>query len=192
LIRHGESEGIYERLAGRSAGFGLNTTGLEQAHLTGEHVARRLKISHIYSSPRQRARETAAILGTHCGCEVDINEAFDECAYGDWTGRKFSDLEKIEEWSTFNAFRSAVAAPGGESVRDVQCRAVAEILRIRAALDAQAIAIVTHADVIRSIVTFFAGVPLDLLLRFTIDPASVTVIELAENQCRIQCVNRTS
>jgi broad specificity phosphatase PhoE len=192
LIRHGESEGIHERLAGRSAGFGLNTTGLEQANLTGEHVARRLKISHIYSSPRQRARETAAILGTHCGCEVDVNEAFDECEYGDWTGRKFSDLEKAEEWRTFNVFRSAVAAPGGESVRDVQCRAVAEILRIRAAQDGQAIAIVTHADVIRSIVTFFAGVPLDLLLRFTIDPASVTVIELAENQCRIQCVNRTS
>jgi broad specificity phosphatase PhoE len=123
---------------------------------------------------------------------VDVNEAFDECEYGDWTGRKFSDLEKAEEWRTFNVFRSAVAAPGGESVRDVQCRAVAEILRIRAAQDGQAIAIVTHADVIRSIVTFFAGVPLDLLLRFTIDPASVTVIELAENQCRIQCVNRTS
>jgi broad specificity phosphatase PhoE len=192
LIRHGESEGIYERLAGRSAGFGLSVAGLEQAHLTGEHVARKLKIRCIYSSPRQRARETAAILARHCGCEVDVNDAFDECEYGDWTGRKFSDLDQFEEWRTFNAFRSAVAAPGGESVRDVQYRAVTEILRIRAALDGQATAVVTHADVIRSIVTYFAGVPLDLLLRFTIDPASVTVIELAENQCRIQCVNQTT
>lgn len=102
----------------------------------------------------------------------------------------FEALENVEQWKLFNQFRSAVAAPGGESIRDVQYRATQALLRLHNEPTSQPIAIVTHADVIRSILAFFCGTPLDFLLRFAIDPASISIVDLTDHGPLVRCINR--
>jgi probable phosphoglycerate mutase len=102
----------------------------------------------------------------------------------------FRDLNGLAEWKTYNAFRSISAAPGGESLRDVQQRTIDALLKLHSLQPDRTSIIVTHADVIRAAVTFFCGAPLDLYLRLRIDPASVSIVELSKFGAQIHCVNR--
>ena len=49
----------------------------------------------------------------------------------------------------------------------------------------------SHGDPLRSLVAHYLGMPLDLLARFEISPASVSVLELSEWTARVLCVNHT-
>lgn len=149
-----------------------------------------LKPHCIVASPRQRAQQTAAYVAEACGISVQTEPALDECDFGSWTGMSFEALENADQWKLFNQFRSAARAPGGESLSDVQYRSVQGLLKLHSEQTAQPIAIVTHADVIRSILAFFCGTPLDLLLRFAIDPASISIVDIADHGPLVRCINR--
>ena len=96
LIRHGENE--YTRtgkLAGWTKGVSLNAAGQKQA----QALAQRLKpvpIKHIYSSPLERARETAAPLAEARGLKVVIREGLGEVRYGQWTGQSLKRLARMK------------------------------------------------------------------------------------------------
>ena len=104
----------------------------------------------------------------------------------------FEALESVAEWKHFNQFRSGSSAPEGESIADVQCRATKALLKLRAASAGQPIAIVTHADVIRSLLAFFVGIPLDFLLRLSIDPASISIVDITDYGPIVRCINRVA
>lgn len=62
LARHGHVENPKGLLYGNLAGFVLSATGRSQATALGDHIRRRgLRFSAVYSSPLERATETAFI-----------------------------------------------------------------------------------------------------------------------------------
>lgn len=144
-------------------------------------------VKQVFSSPLERCRETAEVIAGEKS--VTLRDEFQELDFGEWTGLTFSELHGLEAWRRYNAHRSTVKAPGGESAYDVQHRAVTGLLRIREENDSGVFAIVTHADVIRAVVCFVLAAPLDFLLRVQIDPASVTEIEVGEHGMRVLRVN---
>lgn len=170
-------------------GIGLTAAGHQQARELANLVAQ-FGPQRVIASPRQRAQETAAYLAMTCSVAVETEPAFDECDFGDWTGALFETLETVPEWKLFNQFRSASSAPGGESITDVQFRATKALLSLRTETAGQPIAIVTHGDVIRALLSFFSGTPLDLLLRFAIDPASFSIVDVNAYGPVVRCVNR--
>jgi len=190
FVRHAESEGVHERLAGRTPGIGLTPRGREQAKSTAEYLAR-FRIDRIVTSPQQRTRETAVILAESLHVPVEPHDDFDELDFGVWAGLTFSDLDEKPEWKTFNSLRSLTAAPGGESLSDAQTRSIRALLELHSSSKGSCSVVVTHADVIRSLVAFLSGTPLDLFLRFIIDPASVSIIHLSDMAVQIRCLNRT-
>jgi broad specificity phosphatase PhoE len=105
---------------------------------------------------------------------VQIEDGFQELDFGEWTGKTFEELASDPSWFKFNQVRSSVTPPGGESPVIVVERARRALNSAAARHDADLVAIVTHADVIRSLLTSLLGMPLDHLLRFEIEPASVT------------------
>jgi probable phosphoglycerate mutase len=141
----------------------------------------------MFSSPLERCRETAQALAG--GKAVTLRDEFLELDFGDWTGLTFDHLHRLEDWKRYNRQRSAVRAPGGESAYDVQYRAVGGLHQIREQNGAGVFAIVTHADVIRALLCFVLGMPLDFLLKLHIDPASLTEIEMDEHGMRVLRVN---
>lgn len=179
LIRHGATDFTGTRLLGRDNQIGLSAAGHQEAlelarRLTGE------PIEAVFSSPVLRALQTAAPLSDALGLKVAITDAFTELDFGDWTGRSFSDLEDDAVWRRFNTFRSSTRIPNGEHLLDAQRRAVDQLEAWREEYVDKTIAVVSHADVIRAVLTYYLGAPLDLMLRLRLDPASVSVLSLYE------------
>lgn len=191
LIRHGNNDWVGKALAGWTPGVHLNGEGKEQALRLAERLSG-VCLHAIYSSPLERARETAAPLAARLGLEVRICKDFGEIHTGDWTGRQIADLDRETLWQRFNAFRGGTRMPGGEHMIEIQARMVAGLERLRDEHPDQTVAVVSHGDPIRAVLAHYAGIPLDLCLRLDVDPASVSVIKVAEWGPRIVRVNDTT
>ena len=188
LVRHATGDHVGRVLAGRAPGRPLGDEGHAQAEGLAARLAHR-DVAAVYASPLERARQTAAALARRLGLDVCELSAVTELDVGEWTGRSYDELAGDRTWDHFNRYRSGTRPPGGELLLEVQARAVGALLGLRERHADQTVAVVTHADVIRAVLGHFAGVPIDLLLRFEIDPASVTEIELHEWGVRIVRVN---
>lgn len=178
LIRHGENNMVGKRLAGRLPGVHLNERGRQQA----EQVAQALNqapIKAIYSSPLERTMETAERLASTLGLPIQAAPGLIEVGYGDWQGKTIKQLSRYRLWKVVQEKPSEMRFPGGESLVEVQQRAVAEIERIAAAHEeADLVACFSHGDIIRLLVAHFLGMPLDLFQRVSASTASITVVHI--------------
>ncbi|HET9479867.1 MAG TPA: histidine phosphatase family protein [Pyrinomonadaceae bacterium] len=188
LVRHGSCCGLGETLWGRTDGVRLNKEGKAEALRLAERFTD-VKLDAIYSSPLERALETAEAIARVAKLEVKQSPAFNEIDFGEWSGRSFEVLAAAEHWRRFNSRRSVTKIPGGESFLDVQARVVAELERLSQQHAGGRIAIVSHADVIKAAVGYVAGTPIDLLQRFEISPCSVSIIATDEHETRMLALN---
>jgi probable phosphomutase (TIGR03848 family) len=190
LVRHAATDLVGRTIAGWMPGVHLNQEGRAQA----ERLAGRLThvpIAAVYSSPLERARETAAPLATRLGLQVQIREGIGEIHFGEWTGRDFRGLAQVPKWRQFNLLRGSTRIPGGEFMLGVQARMVAELERLRERHPGDVVAVVSHGDVIKAAVGHYAGIPLDLLQRVEISPASVSVVAVNDYGPQILRINDT-
>lgn len=168
LIRHGTNDlresGI---LAGWMPGVHLNLEGQAQV----EALARRLtpiEIEAVYASPLERTLETAKIIAASQGLPVVVREGLGEIHFGRWTGQPLEKLRQRRLWRAAQFVPSAVRFPGGESLREMQTRVVAELEEVRIEHPQQTVVIISHGDVIKAAVAFYIGLPLDLFQRLVI------------------------
>jgi broad specificity phosphatase PhoE len=188
LIRHAAHVELGRTLTGRRRDVSLSREGLEQAEIVADLLGVE-PLAAVYSSPRERAYYTAREIAEQHEKKVEILDALDEVDFGDWTGRSFDDLEGDPLWDAWNAERSTSRPPGGEAMTDAVARAV-DGLEARAAEHwDQVIAAVSHCDIIRGVIAHYLGLPLDNLLRFDIDPASVSRLVVGSWGARVMSVN---
>jgi probable phosphoglycerate mutase len=188
LIRHASTDAVGKRLAGRTAGVHLNEEGRAQAQRLAERLAAS-SISAIYSSPLERALETAAPLADVLGLQASISNDFIEIDFGEWTNYAIEDVMKDERFKHFNSFRSCTRIPGGETMLEAQARMIAGLEKLRLEHRGQTVAIVSHGDLVKAAVAYYAGIHLDLFQRIEIDPASVSIITVYDETARILQVN---
>lgn len=188
LIRHAETDAVGRRLTGRLPGVFLTAAGQRQAQRLTSRAALR-DVSVLYASPQVRAHQTAAPLAAARGLEVQEEAALDEVDFGAWSGRELVDLDTLPAWQAFNAHRAAAAAPGGERMTDVQARVVTLLESLRAVHPEETVALVSHAEVIRSAVLHYLAMSLDLFGRIEIGPASITVLEMSRHGPRFLAIN---
>ena len=167
LVRHGHTDAAGKRLTGRAPGVHLNELGRRQAERLVERLEG-VRIDAIVSSPLERCRETAAPLAKARGRAVDVGRAWIEVGYGEWTGRSISQLRRTKLWRRVMFAPSNVRFPGGESLLEVQGRAVDATLDIAARHARGTVVVVSHADVIRLLVAHVAGMHADHLQRLSI------------------------
>jgi len=183
LVRHGRTTANASgTLAGRLAGVRLDETGQGQADRTGERLAV-VPLAALVTSPLERCRQTAkAIARAHPGApSISTDRGLTECDYGEWQGRPLKELAKEKLWATVQAQPSAATFPGGESMADMQARAVAAVRRRDASVEAEhgpgsVWVAVSHGDLIKSILADALGMHLDLFQRLHVDPASVSIV----------------
>jgi probable phosphomutase (TIGR03848 family) len=178
LIRHGENSMVGKRLAGRLPGVHLNDNGKKQAEQLAQ-VLCTAPIKAIYSSPLERAVETAEPLALALSLPVNIAPGLIELEYGDWQGKTLKQLSRYKLWKVVQDQPSEMRFPNGESFPEVQQRAVAEVERIAAAHEEQEmVACFSHGDIIRLLAAHFLGVPLNLFQRVAANTASITVVHI--------------
>jgi broad specificity phosphatase PhoE len=187
LIRHALVDACGRFLAGRRPAVHLNRDGRLQAAQLGRCFGR-VPIHAVYSSPLERAIETAtAIAGGRA--TVAVMPDLTEIDFGEWTGLSFEELNTRPLWHAFNASRSSICIPGGERMTDVQTRACRCLQDIHAAHAGQTVVLVSHGDVLRSIVARVIGAPLDNIGSFEIDPASISVLVPKEDGFAVSLLN---
>jgi probable phosphomutase (TIGR03848 family) len=196
LVRHGRTtandSGV---LAGRSPGVRLDEVGSKQADAVGRRLDA-LPLVRLVSSPLARCRQTLAAIVTHQQepPEPVTDAGITECGYGEWTGQPLKSLAKDPLWKTVQNQPSAVTFPGGESMQQMQARAVSAVRRHDAEVedahgpDALWVA-VSHGDVIKSILADALGLHLDLFQRIVVEPGSVSVVRYTAGRPFVQHLN---
>ena len=188
LIRHATNDTVGKLLAGRKKGVELNQSGLQQANEIAQRL-RQVRLDAIYSSPLERAVQSAKPLAASNGLSINISSYFLEVDFGDWTGKSFEDLKNDKQFSLFNTFRSVTRIPNGETMLEAQQRIVSGLTNVAQEFPSGNVAIVSHADMIKAAIAWFAGIHLDLFQRIEISPSSISIIDLFPETARIFLLN---
>jgi len=179
LVRHGENQYVKEkRLAGRLPGVNLNKNGRKQARALAEKLAE-VPIKAVYSSPLERCMETAQPIAQALDLEVVSRPGLLEVDVGDWQGKKLKGLSRLKLWKVVQGAPSHMRFPGGESFADAQYRACQEIEALMEQHDPKDIVVcVSHSDLIKLVVAYYIGLPLDMFQRLHVAPASISVLHV--------------
>jgi probable phosphomutase (TIGR03848 family) len=188
LVRHGVTSHTGNRLSGRLDGIHLSEEGVAEAEAAAEMLAA-VRFRSVYSSPIDRTLETARIIAARQGLEVDVRDGLLEVDYGTWTNRSFKSVARTKLWSQVQRWPSGARFPSGESLREVQQRALDELDSIRSRHPRGTVCCVTHADVIRLVIADYLGIHLDLFQRIMVGPASTTVVSVGDDGPRVVAVN---
>jgi probable phosphoglycerate mutase len=175
-------------LAGRREGVPLNLAGRREAENLSAAL-RWLPITAVYTSPLERAVDTATPLARDHGLEIRKRDALTDVDFGEWTGKSLSELADLPEWRAFNACRCTGCPPGGESLRAVQRRVVDELVELSRTHAGEIVAIVTHAEPIRCTIAAFDCRSLDDVVAIEVTPAYVSTVGIAAGTRRILAIN---
>ena len=191
LVRHAVTATTGKVLPGRAPGLYLSDDGRTQAEAAAQRLATVPRLAAIYSSPLERARETAQALARVRRMPVRIDRGLLECDFGEWTGRKLAELVKRPEWDVVQRHPSAFRFPGGESFSEMQTRITGALGRLVAQHPGRVVIAVSHADPIKAAVAHALGVPLDLFQRIVVNTASVTAVAYGRTNASVLTVNST-
>ena len=188
LVRHATCAQMGRVLLGRSVDCPLDERGEGQARV----VATRLLAFPdlvVESSPRRRARHTAGIIAAQTDTVVRIAPQMDEVDFGSWSGQSFEVLASDPQWQRWNKYRGVSRTPAGDCIRDVQARVLAHFRKLEQTSGDRTIAIVTHAEVIRSVVLLALQAPIDEYRRFEIGPAALTWLTVDDAQLKLEAAD---
>jgi probable phosphoglycerate mutase len=189
LARHGETDVIGKKLTGRITGIHLNANGRKQAGWIAEALAGK-PIHAIFSSPLERAMETARPLSEACGIPISPHSGLTEVNFGAWQGKPYKQLERLKLWEAVQNTPSKVTFPAGESFVTAQQRMVVSLDEILSVMGEKDIAVCfSHCDPIRLALAYYLNMALDDFQRLTIDPGSLSVIQTQNGKTRIERVN---
>lgn len=192
LLRHGETEwNRVERFRGR-IDVELNQTGRQQALA----AARRLsswQIEAVYSSPMQRALQTAEPVAAACGLDLAISEAINDVEYGAWAGLTVEEAraEYPEAYATWVHTPLLAQFPQGESLQQVQTRAWTALEDTCSAHRGETILLVSHVVVNRVLICAALGLADDAFWRIGQHNAAISILEGANGRYLILLLNDT-
>jgi broad specificity phosphatase PhoE len=129
--------------------------------------------------------QTARAVADAAGCEVQPSAAIDEVDFGAWSGRPFAELEGVPGWRRWNAERERARTPAGDGIAAVQERALGLVAALAHTAGDASLVLVTHAEVIRSLVLHALGAPAGDYLAIDVPPASVTDMVMAGGVLRL-------
>ena len=190
LVRHAVTDATGKRLTGQLPGFHLSEEGRAQAARVAERLAA-LPIGAVYASPLERCVETAEPLAVARDLPVQRLPELVDVGYGRWSGRPLAGLYRTKLWRQLVHSPSAIRFPGGETLPEVQRRALDALEAIAARHPRRIIAVFTHADVVRLAVAHYAGIHIDHFQRIVVSPGSVSAIALGERVPRVVRLNDT-
>lgn len=188
LVRHGRNDYVEKgKLAGWLPGVHLNAAGKEQAAKAAEMLSA-VKLQAIYSSPLERAAETAAEIAAVKGLEVVVLKGLGELNIGRWEGLSLRAARRRKLWPIIQRSPSLARFPDGESFLEAQSRIVETLEGLRA-VHSGAIACVSHADPIKLAIAHYIGLPIDSFQRLEIGPASISQLSVEDGSARLNRLN---
>ncbi len=191
LIRHASNDYLQAgRLAGWIPDVHLNAKGQREADAAARRLAE-IPLNAIYSSPLDRALDTAKAIAACQKLEIHIREELGETHAGEWEGKTVKELEATDAWKQMLAHPSDFRFPGGETIGEMQTRMVAMLDAIVAAHPDQIVAVVSHADPLKAVIAHYLGMDLNQFNKIAISPASITAFAFGEHGSMLLRLNDT-
>lgn len=185
LVRHAACSQTESILLGRTLDPPLDGRGHRQARALAHFLARE-RPHRVLSSPRLRAQETAQIVAGEARCEWRAAHELDEMDFGAWSGHSFAELEHDPTWRHWNTHRSRSRTPAGDDIRCVQTRIALYLERLRRSCREATLVLVTHAEIIRSALLYFRGLPIEDYRYIDIPFASINVLRTDGLRIRVE------
>lgn len=157
LVRHGETDWNRENRFQGHADTSLNQAGRAQAHVLARELAGQ-GFDAVYSSPLKRAAETARIVASRLGLDLQLSAGLMEVDVGSWSGLTRDEIEVrfpdgYERWLEYGH-----GWDNGETYVELGERVVSDLLRIAERHADELVLAVTHGGPIRSALAASAGV----------------------------------
>lgn len=188
LIRHGQTDWNRDRRVMGRRPVPLNARGRAEARRVARHL-KKVPLDAIFTSPMLRAVETAQSLVDGRGLKIRLTADLAEIDYGLWVGKTFEEVMKEEAYAVYHRTPRRAHPPGGEKMTEVLRRAVGFIEGLKKKYRKGRIAVVSHADVIKTILVHYLGMDLNNLQKFRIDNTSVSLLWFQKGHARIMAVN---
>lgn len=193
LLRHGQSVWNSEGRAQGQLESDLTPLGRAQAARLA-HTLGAVPLRAVYSSPLQRAFDTAlAVAGPH-GLSVVTEPDFREIGLGAWEG--LTSAQITERFGDMIARRRrdpvGVVPPGGETLPGVQARVMGTLQTILGRHPDATIAIVAHGAVNRVVLLSVLAAPMESYWRLRQDNGAINVVEFDRNRSWVRAVNETA
>lgn len=97
FVRHGESEANVRRIVSSDIdGYSLTESGRDQARFTAGQLGA-IRVNRLFTSPVQRARETAAILSGSVGIDPVLDHRIIETSMGKYNNRPFVEIPNMKK-----------------------------------------------------------------------------------------------
>ena len=191
LIRHGENDFTKKhKLAGYTPNVHLNERGQSQAQALADAL-KEVPIKAIYSSPLERAVETATPIAAARSLEIQNEAGLLETNVGKWQGRSLAALRLQKHWKVVQNAPSRAQFPEGETFYECQTRIVTALDSISRKYKPQDIvACVFHADPIKLAIAHYIGLPLDHFQRLSCDTGSLTALYVNESGANLIKLNQ--
>jgi broad specificity phosphatase PhoE len=193
LLRHGATANNLAdppRLQGRTVDGPLSATGLRQAKQAADLLASQ-PLAAVYSSPLQRAQQTAQFIALLHAIRVQVVAALTEVDVGLWEDRSWVEIRANEAdyYDQFQHDPAHVAYRGGENLQQVSDRVLPALEEILNRHLGQCVAIIGHNVVNRAILSKYMHVPLPLARHLVQDNGGINVLRFAQGQTRVESVN---
>jgi probable phosphoglycerate mutase len=191
FLRHGQAKNNTERiLAGRTEGIPLTETGVKQAEHTADFL-QHMNISAIYSSPIQRAKHTAEIVGKHNSLDVTIDDRLIELNMGKFTGMPYDEIFN-SHGNVFMKFYNGeleIAHNGVETFSDVKKRVLGIVDHVIQNHPDENVVLVTHMDPIKAMLSTIVDLSATNLFELIIANASLNIFREKEQKFSISGLN---
>ena len=189
LLRHAQHDWVGRGIAGRQPDVSLNAQGRAQA----DELVQRfdgVALDAIVCSPQPRTQQTAQPLAAARGLPIQVHAAFDEVDMGDWVGMTFRELDALgEPWRHWCERRGSAHPPGGEPFAGVPRRAMAGLHELGTKHPDGTVLVVSHGDVIKSMVASCLRMSLDDLETFDVAPVGASVLAMGEGWMQLKTLN---
>ena len=181
IVRHGQSEANKSCIFAGHTDAPLSELGRMQAERTAEYIVNTYRVDKVYASDLKRAYDTGKAVADRLCIGMETHKKLREIYAGDWEGKTFDELcrEYPEEYGLWKRDIGLARCTGGESLSEVQQRALFIVRDIVFHNEGKTIVIATHATVVRSLQCYVMGVPLSEMKNIPyVSNASVTVIDV--------------
>ncbi len=191
FLRHGQAKNNTERiLAGRTEGVPLTDTGIKQSEYTAE-LLEHMNISAIYSSPIERAKHTAEIVGKHNSLDITIDDRLNELDMGKFTGMPYDKIIQ-SHGNVFMKFYNSdleIAHNGVETFPDVKKRILGIVDYVIEKHSDENILLVTHMDPIKAMLSTVVDLSPTNLFELIIANASLNIFREKDRKFSLSGLN---
>lgn len=179
LVRHGQVDNPQKIVYGRQRGWRLSDRGRQEAEAVARHLGGR-PIARVYTSPLERAVQTATVIAGTCGGEVEPRDDLVEallCA--PWEGLPWREVKRnrSREWARY-LFRPHEVCEVPEDLRALAARMEAALRAIAAAHPEQPVVAVSHGDPLKAGILALTGGELRELHRSPVPTGGLVSLEL--------------